>query len=309
MPRKKKEVVYPGYVRVRYPDMQVLGALTQKAVGKNRSITEFAEACGLAPSTISRIIKAKFTNPVSDGIIAAIAKNADPESGVTLEDLLAVHGLVPVTLVDEGFYTELDESKPYVKPKIDQSTRYEHSLGTFKIARTVAFDTEKIAAAIEKAFKASQGDLYAKSCQEIIQNALINAGYAVQLHKDMDIVDLQQFQYLTPFAFSTNAVAVDGLQKWAFDLHDGTRYSLVQKLSWIFGAAYLDSPSGHGIKITLITADEEEFELAKQKFSDICIPDCVSVILVDMVRNRVMGEFQIRQTNAEAHPSVFDTNA
>ena len=115
MPRKKKEVVFPGYVRVRYPDMEVLGVLTQKAVGKNRSITEFAEACGLAPSTISRIINAKFVNPVSDGIIAAIAKNSDPESGVTLEDLLAVHGLVPVSFVEEGFCTELDESKPYVK--------------------------------------------------------------------------------------------------------------------------------------------------------------------------------------------------
>lgn len=122
----------------------------------------------------------------------------------------------------------------------------------------------------------------------------------------MDIVDLPQFRYLAPFAFTTDAVAAGGLQKWAFDIHDGARYSLVQKLSWIFGAAYLDSPAGHGIKISLVTADEEEFELAKQKFSGIRISDCVSVILVDMTLNRVAEEFQIKQSNTEAHPSVFD---
>ena len=308
MPRKKKEVVFPGYVRVRYPDMEVLGMLTQKAVGKGRSITEFAEACGLAPSTISRVINAKFTNPVSDGVIAAIAKNADPDSGVTLQDLLAVHGLAPVKFVEEGFCEPLDESKPYVKPKTDRSSRNEHSLGTFNLARTVVFDTEKIAAAVEKAFKASQGELFAKTCQGIIQNAIIDAGFSVQLHKDLDIVELPQFRYRTPFAFATDAVLADGLQKWAFDIHDGARYSLVQKLSWIFGAAYLDSPSDHGIKVSLVTSDEEEFELAKQKFSAVCIPDCVSIILIDLTVNQVMEEFQIKQTNAEAHPSVFQLN-
>lgn len=310
MPRKKKELVFPGYVRVRYPDAEVLGMLTQKAVGKNRSITEFAEACGLAPSTISRVINAKFINPVSDGVIAAIAKNADPESGVTLQDLLAVHGLAPVAMVDEGLVKPLDMSKPYVKPKAERSKKTD-STYSFSIRRpygTIEFDYEKIARAVEKAFHSMDGDLLASTCRGIIQNELINAGYSVQLHRDLDIVNLSQFRYLTPFAFTTDAVAADGLHQWAFDVHDGVRYTLVQKLSWIFGSAYLDSPSKRGIKISIVTADKEEFEEAKLKFEEVVISDCISIILVDLTVNRVTEEFTLKQRDVEARPSVFKKN-
>lgn len=306
MPRKKKEVLFPDYVRVRYPDMEVLGMLTQKAIGKNRSLTEFAADCGLAPSTISRVINGKFQNPISDGIIAAIAKNADPESGVTLEDLLAVHGLAPITLVNEGKLTPLDESKPYVKPKEEPETRYTHSLG--RTEALISFDTTKIAKAIEIAYRESQGDIFARTCQETIQNALIECGYSVQLHKDFDIVDLPQFRYRVPFAITTDAVQIDGLNLWAFEIHDGARYTLVQKLSWLFGAAYLNSTSERGIKVSIITTDKEEMTLAKEKFEDVTIPDCVSVILIDLAEKAFVEEFQIKQIHAESHPSVFETD-
>lgn len=298
MPRKKKEVVFPGYVRVRYPDMEVLGILTKKAIGKNRSLTEFAEACGLAPSTISRVINAKFNNPISDGIIAAIAKNADPESGVTLNDLLAIHGLVPVRLVDEGQYAPLDTSKPYVPPKKERKSKFEGS--TF-----LAIDTLKISKAIEAAMRSENADLFSIKVREIIQNALLESGYAVELHKDFNIVSLPQFRYLTPFTFTTNAVAVEGLSNWAFDIHDGYRFSLYQKLSWIFGTAYLDSPAARGTKVSIVTTDVDEFVEAKEKFSNIVIRDSISIILIDLDKKQVVEEFIIRQSATEAPASVF----
>lgn len=308
MPRKKKEAVFPGYVRVRPPDMEALGALTKQAIGEKRSITEFAEACGLAPSTISRILKAKFTNPVSDGVIKAIAENAEPGSGVTIWNLLAVHGLAPIKFTDNKTNTEANQCKPSATSKSANDTRYTHSLGVFHLAQPASFDMEKIAAAIEKAYKDAGGDLFATACQEIVQDTLIDLGYSVRLHKDMDVVELSQFHYIVPFAFTTDAARVDKLERWAFEVHDGTRYTLVQKLSWIFGAAYLDRLSEHGIKISLITTDKDEFEMAKQKFSEICIPDCISIILANIGQEQILEEFQIRRTGVEAHPSVFDTN-
>lgn len=308
MPRKKKEAVFPGYVRVRPPDMEALGALTKQAIGEKRSITEFAEACGLAPSTISRILKAKFTNPVSDGVIKVIAENAESESGVTVSDLLAVHGLAPITFTDNKTNTEANQCKLSATSGSTENTRCTHLPGVFHVSHSTCFDMEKIAAAIEKAYKDAGGDLFVTACQEIIQDTLIDLGYCIRLHKDMDVVGLSQFRYIVPFAFTTDAVCVDKLERWAFEVHDGTRYTLVQKLSWIFGAAYLDRLFEHGIKISLITTDKDEFEMAKQKFSEICIPDCVSIILVDFGQEQVVEEFQIRQIGADAHPSVFDPN-
>lgn len=303
MPRKKKENIFPDYVRVRYPDMAVLAALTKKAIGPNRSVTEFAEACGLAASTISRILNEKFTNPVSDGVIAAIAKNADPESGVTLEDLLAVHGLIPIVYVNEGKAIPLDESVGPKKPPKKQVK--DGAILQRQYGALLDFDTSIISKAIENAWRATNEDILPRRFREIIQNALVDHGYSIELLKDFDIVNLSQFRYKTPFTFITNAVEIDGLQKWAFDIHDDIRFSLYQKISWIFGTAYLESPYRHGIKVSLVTMDTDQFNEAKEKFSTITIPDCISIILVDITKKQVMEEYQIKQLGTESHASVL----
>ena len=80
--------VFPGYCRIREPNIEYLSYLTFKAKGSKRSINEFAKECGVSPSTISRIINKKNTTPNSDKLIKAIAENADIDSEVTLDMLL-----------------------------------------------------------------------------------------------------------------------------------------------------------------------------------------------------------------------------
>lgn len=297
MPRKKKESIFPDYVRVRYPDMAVLAMLTKKAIGANRSLTEFSEACGLSKSTISRIINEKFTTPVSDGVIAAIAKNAAPESGVSLKDFLAAHGLIPVILVNEGKAVPLDESKGPKKPPKSNA-----NYSSYKAI--VDVNSSSLSRAVATILASSLEDsLLPRRFREIIQSALLEKGYTIELHQDIDIVKNPQFRYKAPFAFTTNAVEVDGLRMWAFDIHDDVRFSLYQKISWIFGTAYIESPHRNGIKISLVTMDKEQFMEAKEKFKDIEITDCISIILVDITDKRVVEEFRIKQSNALA-PSI-----
>ena len=283
MPRKKKEVVFPGYIRDGKPDMVRLGELTARAVGKNRTLRDFAESCAVSPSTISRVIKGQFTNPVSDSLIAAIAENAAPESGVTLEDLLAAHGLVEVSLADDGKKKQIFISWG--------------ATGTGKSTYLIKHPQDLL--------KAENLSLFAMLSKDIIQTTLLDKGYSLELNKEYDIVSLPQFRYLTPFTFTTNSVKIDGLQKWAFDVHESDRFSLYQKLSWIFGTAYLDHPSDHGIKVSLLTQSVDEYEEAKVKFADITIKDCISIILVDTEIKRIVEEFQIKREDAQPHLSVL----
>lgn len=295
MPRKKKESVFPDYIRVRYPDTEVLAMLTKKAIGKKRSAAEFAEACGLSKSTISRIINEKFTTPVSDGVIAAIAKNADPESGVSLKDLLAAHGLIPVILVNEGKAIPLDESKGPKKPPRPDANN------TSSYKAIVDVNSSALSRAVATILASSiEDNLLPHRFREIIQSALLEKGYTLELHQDIDIVKMPQFRYKVPFAFTTNAVEVDGLHMWAFDIHDDVRFSLYQKISWIFGTAYIESPRQNGIKISLVTMDKDQFMEAKEKFKDIEITDCISIILIDITNKCVVEEFRIKQNNALA---------
>lgn len=60
---QQKEIIknlFPGYYRKYDQDMETLADLTKRAKGDERSINEFARACGVSPSTISRLINKKI---------------------------------------------------------------------------------------------------------------------------------------------------------------------------------------------------------------------------------------------------------
>ena len=91
------------YVRTRDPDRDKLSELVVKAKGPKRSMRKFAEEIGVNPSTLSRLVNQKTAGAVTDKLIAEIATHADPESGVTFEELIDAHGLA---LKDKRFRSE-----------------------------------------------------------------------------------------------------------------------------------------------------------------------------------------------------------
>ena len=93
MGRKKITNLFPDYIRTGKADLEVLSQLVLSAKGE-RSMNDFANECGVNTSTISRIINMKNTTACSDEVLVAISKAADPNSGVTLDKLLAANGMV-----------------------------------------------------------------------------------------------------------------------------------------------------------------------------------------------------------------------
>ena len=81
------------YEQVRLPDLVKLRDYINQAKGYNRTMAEFAAACGtLTPSSFSRIINKKFTKPLSIEVIQSIYKNADKDSGISYEMLMKANG-------------------------------------------------------------------------------------------------------------------------------------------------------------------------------------------------------------------------
>lgn len=70
---------------------------------------QFAQECGVSPSTMSRIANQKIRSTSSDQLIKTIAEHADPESGVTIDVLMAAHGMVLVR--DERTALKISPSK------------------------------------------------------------------------------------------------------------------------------------------------------------------------------------------------------
>lgn len=73
-------------------DFDKFADLVVKAKGTQRTMQQFAAEIGTTPSTLSRIINKKNTGASAESLLRAIAEHADPESGVTLDMLMAANG-------------------------------------------------------------------------------------------------------------------------------------------------------------------------------------------------------------------------
>lgn len=258
MPRRRKEEVFPDYIRARKPDMERLAELTRRAIGENRTLSEFSRECGLSPSTVSRITNCGFSSAISDSIILAIAQNAAPSSGVSLEDLLAAHGLV-------------DSKSPR---------------GRFHIpAAPIAIDYRKVSRGIEL----PPPDL--STARSVIQTYLLNSGYSIALCEEIQ-VGIPPWSLEAALSLETNAVSSLGLSKWAFFLDD-VDSPLDDYVLQMFSLLYLNTVKGCEAKISIVTNDRPSFNYVKKKFGNVAIPNCFSVILFDAKATKILEEFEI----------------
>ena len=74
-----------------------LGELLRNAKGEKRTMAEFAQECGVSPTTFSRIVNGAIAKPLEKELIAKIAEHADPASWVTFEQLMRANGWVPAS--------------------------------------------------------------------------------------------------------------------------------------------------------------------------------------------------------------------
>lgn len=73
-------------------DKDKLSELVDAAKGPGRTAQQFAAILGVAASTVTRIINKENKGPSKESLLVAIAENADPNSGVTIEKLFEANG-------------------------------------------------------------------------------------------------------------------------------------------------------------------------------------------------------------------------
>lgn len=276
MARPKDMPIFISYAYAREPDTQLFAELTKKAIGPNRSLTSFADACNLSKSTVSRILNQQFKSTSSDKVIQAIAANADPQSGVTAELLLKAQGRVPVRI--DG--VQINYNSPIANAVVPTSSTKRRS--------------------------AKSTGLHSDIAQEIICNALLEKGYRISVIDQKNVVSIPGLSYKADFVIEiNNAQKRLGFNRWAFDVHmDGIR-PIMHKMSWIFGTAYLESFRDHKTKMSLIVDNKAEFDEVKKLLQQVQIHDLVSIILIDANNRRIVEEFQIPTKDRLCAPVII----
>lgn len=86
---------HKDYVQVRTPDKNALADLVMRAKGPDRTMAQFAEACDISASTLSRIVNGKITKPLTlDALVKICAHHAEGQHGELLDQLARVNGMM-----------------------------------------------------------------------------------------------------------------------------------------------------------------------------------------------------------------------
>ncbi|MCR4612294.1 MAG: AraC family transcriptional regulator [Lachnospiraceae bacterium] len=113
------------YIQVNLPDWDEMARLINRAKGSKKTMGEFANECGISPATFTRIVKQYYKKPLSFEMMDDIAKNALPESEVTIRDFLKAMGYQ-----DEDEYDKnrpIDDDKFKYKSVLTFDEAHEHS--------------------------------------------------------------------------------------------------------------------------------------------------------------------------------------
>lgn len=285
MGRTKRVGLLSMCERVSPPDMKRVAILTRRAKG-DRTAAAFAEACGIHPATMSRILNTKFKTPLSDDTIAAIAVNAEVCDGAFFQELLNAHGLV------------IPSAKG--RPAQTQLHLYSDFLDQVRSGVDMSFRTKSDAPHVPS----YRADSLKKRIQETIQTALIRAGYSVTWDRESAAIDGMEFPWYGDFVLQTNALMEEGLSKWAFDVCESVGNGFVREFERIAGMAYFGRPAEHGFRITLVTTDWKTFYASRKTLEMYReVYDSLSILLVNPRTNQVEAEY-IKNRN-RATVSVF----
>ena len=83
------------YVEALVPNKMELATYVNIAKGSERTMAQFANACGVSASTLSRIVNHKITKPLSVELVRSIVKNAANPERLNYESVMWANGMLP----------------------------------------------------------------------------------------------------------------------------------------------------------------------------------------------------------------------
>lgn len=84
------------YIQVYEPNKKGLASVLAACKGTERTMAQFAEACGISASTLSRISNGNITKPLAEDMLKTIYEHRDEGAKVEMDDLYRANGMLTV---------------------------------------------------------------------------------------------------------------------------------------------------------------------------------------------------------------------
>jgi len=278
---RKDENVFAGYTRVGNPDYESLSILVKEAQG-SRTLTEFAKECGVSAATLSRIINKKSKVPCADYIIKKVYENADNDAHISLNDLLAAHGLRLADGADDSVHMMIGDSQVI---RDTQSLRPEDMYVSDEISRA------QFASVLEN------------TAYLIFSNIFYKKGYNTELLRYPDTRN-DELQFYTDRFLTGEGVTSYApdfyirhdigkyAERWIIELKTGME-DIDRLLIEYAKASYFGSIDTTNMNLVIAIADKNLYDKTKDRYQKVKTYDRISFVYMDRARMCVTEEFPI----------------
>lgn len=253
-------------------DKEKFAELLNAAKGA-RTMKDFSEICGVNPSTFTRIIQKANKGASSTELIEAIAENAVPQSGVTLEALAEANGytiekdsgIKALRLTSRGTNIEALVRNVLVQELIDRSAEVRMGNIRYNFGKTMALSPDAL----------------------IMTNAFGK-------EDEVWFVD----SIVTTMNTKSKSINNTTLKRMAFDRLSRFIFISMNKVE-------LFRPS----RFSLVFFDKEIYNLVVEEFAETVVPTYISLILIDTLNSAISDEFVLLHLTDGEQKSYFMTTA
>lgn len=248
--------------------------LLEKARG-SRTMKKFADDCGVNPSTFSRISNQLNKGASSTELIHVIAEKADPDSGVTLENLMEANGYLP-----EG----------------DRNAMREFQMRMESACQEILYDNLK----------------ELTSNEIVLETGRIRIGKSMSFIPDIIVdnilLDGKMGQWLIDILPTSVGSRVSGSSR----THDNRRLDFmnarrIQERIGIYLSAYCMMPEEINIaRISMAICDEDLYKMVLNHFGEYKTNDSISFILINMNVGKLQEEYVLRDRKGMQGESLIN---
>ena len=303
------------YVSGNKLDKDAFSELVLKARGDHRSLTEFAKECGVATSTLTRIVNRENTRASSIELLQSIAQNAEEGSKVTFEQLLGANGYVAVEVKMRAKGDKSSSIMNMAKKGIQSffnALRLEDDEDAFEYDYNYDWDkmndSEKEAYYSKTVKDIQKEDKYLIApYREVVLNEILLKGYSIsRVTTKMKYFETVKEISAIDFYLESN-VLPEGIESWGFHIRPIEEEDVMQEVYQIFYRLYLMQPGKQNGKYTILVNNRRVYdELCDMlTFDHFKFRDPISIMLIDLESRRVVEEFIPSMEKESWEKSIF----
>ena len=329
--------IAPGsirYVPVGKPDTEALSRLILAAKGEERTMAQFAEACGnvpgVSPSTFSRILNRTVKRPLSTALLKTIAENAANPEIVTYDKLLVANGMIKEDefkyygssegqqnrtelrkkhgyIAHAGVRGESDQPGPGEREEVAAEERNMNSEMRHLMRMSAMAEVEEVIffSLIKRGFQCAKIRYLAQKDELFVREMVGDLFLRVQGEE----MHTWAFNIVAPADSYMSSPNGDGSVKWG-PLTVRARNWIERRFIDYYCPLFLrdmwKKESLANVRISFVLFDEPLYDSLCEKLSKIKVNGHMSLILVDMNGGDVISETMLNRVGGEPAESLFD---